>query len=1263
MTSLGTKEVPFRPEEGGVYSFRIKGALHHRHGPMVASQGKAPKFAQIYIHDPHDMDRQLSNRMNVFGDNGLDAQILGLLQEILQQHNPLVQIYKQAGEVLLAETDKPVTLQLRMLDTANKDPRTYNAPTVDEIGILIVGMEEEEYQPRDIVLHHRSLNPDNNYRGLKYIDELSSLYLPLRYVLILPHGEFGWSTNIPFRGNQEALRADREEYGVARDSIALAQERQRNPVVGKGGTRHVTLSMFHSYYLFNRPGVRSLLLRSGRLFQEWVVDAAAAIEQNRLKWITENQTKLRAEEYSSLKAAISENDELDPSNVGTLVVLPSSFAGSPRQMQGLYQDAMAIVRYFGKPDLFITMTCNPKWPEIQQNLFESQIASDRPDLVTRVFDLKLQALQDDIRKHKIFGSVSACIYVMEYQKRGLPHAHMLFILDKSERTSTLRTGDDVDSIVKAEFPNPDTDPELWSTVTTCMLHGPCNKEFSSAPCLKDGRGIAGSCSKRYPKDFRETTSMGNEGYPEYRRRKDDIEAFTFTKRLRQSDGKQVEFKYTNEWVVPYNPYLSKKFNCHINVEICSSIKAIKYLYKYVYKGPDRANVGINEQDPNRLNEPKQYLDARYLSPPESCARILGIKMHDGDPSVQRLALHLEDQQQVYYDPETLEDANGILDSQKARRTTLTAWFEANRVYEDACDLLYVDFPTKFVWKDKEREWKPRQRKFAIGRIYFCGPKAGERYYLRLLLHHVTGPKSWEDLKSVPGHQQPFRTFREVCLARGLLESDQQWHTCLTEAASMMKGSGMRDLFCVILTESDPGNPRELWEDHKEDLCDDCTHILREKYGILAPSTEQVFSLGLCYIRQTLEGLRSDLDSVGLPQPAHEFELNSECGGNRFIQEQLSFNMANLEQRVQTNRPLLNDCQRAAYDAILLALDGGGGGLFFLDGPGGTGKTFVENLLLATVRSQGHVALAVASSGIAALLLEGGRTAHSMFSIPIPVENNSVCPVEKEGTKADLFRQTKLIIWDEASMQHRYAYEAVDRMLQDVRNDARPFGGITVLFAGDFRQCLPVVPNGSRGQIIAATLKKSLLWEKIHRFKLEENVRLMSGNMMESERQRAADYARYILRIGDDIERSERPDHISLLPSMRLATNTIEALVEHVYPGLENGHLPTPEFLAERAILAARNVDVDDLNNNLLDLLPGDEHTYKSIDSVSTEDNHTYGEEYLNSLQINGVPPHRLCLKIGAPIMLLRNINPLQGLCNGTRLQITHLSSNVVGGKC
>jgi hypothetical protein len=516
------------------------------------------------------------------------------------------------------------------------------------------------------------------------------------------------------------------------------------------------------------------------------------------------------------------------------------------------------------------------------------------------------------------------------------------------------------------------------------------------------------------------------------------------------------------------------------------------------------------------------------------------------------------------------------------------------------------------------------------------------------------------LKRVPGERQPRATFRDACLGRELLESDQQWHSCLTEAAGIEKGSGMRQLFAVILTESSPANPLELWEQHKEDICDDCAYILVRKFGITTPSPEHIFSLGLCYLREILRNAGSDLEKVGLPELTYNFDLNAEANGNRFIQEQLSFDMVPLEEHVLDNRPKLNACQREAYDSVIAAVDARRGGLFFLDGPGGTGKTFVENLLLATVRGRGDIALAVASRGIAALLLEGGRTAHSMFSIPIPCEHNAVCEVQKEGAKAMLFRSVRLIIWDEASMQHRYCYEAVDRMLQDVRDNGRPFGGITVLFAGDFRQCLPVVPNGSRGQIVAATLKRSSLWEDVVQLRLEENVRLLGGNLTENERQRAEDYAAYILRIGDGIECSSLPDQIHLPESMRLENNTLEELIDSVYPGLNAG-IPVTEFLAERAILAARNIDVNELNDSLLDRLPGNEHLYKSIDSVSTEDEQTYPEEYLNSLDINGVPPHKLRLKVGAPIILLRNINHKNGLCNGTRLQVTHLARNVVGG--
>jgi len=175
---------------------------------------------------------------------------------------------------------------------------------------------------------------------------------------------------------------------------------------------------------------------------------------------------------------------MDLSNVGNISILPSSFKGGPREMWQLYQDAMAIVRYCGKPDLFITMTCNPLWPEITAELFPGQTAQDRPELVARVFKLKLNALLHDLTKNNVFGRTVAFIYVIEFQKRGLPHAHILIILDSRDKP---RTPAEIDSIVCAEIPNAATHPVLYETVTSFMLHGPCGTAMPTAPCMEDGK--------------------------------------------------------------------------------------------------------------------------------------------------------------------------------------------------------------------------------------------------------------------------------------------------------------------------------------------------------------------------------------------------------------------------------------------------------------------------------------------------------------------------------------------------------------------------------------------------------------------------------------------------------------------------------------------------------------------------------------------------------------------------------------------------------
>jgi hypothetical protein len=164
--------------------------------------------------------------------------------------------------------------------------------------------------------------------------------------------------------------------------------------------------------------------------------AALKIENGRLEWLRFNQATLRADLYKNLKDAVHLGDGVpgpDQAQVGKLIVLPSTYIGSARDMQQRYHDAMAIVRKFGKPDLFITMTCNPKWEEIERELYDGMSAQDRADLTARVFKSKLEELLDEIEKKGIVGRRVASMYVIEFQVSCLsPSTRSQFTFRDSE---------------------------------------------------------------------------------------------------------------------------------------------------------------------------------------------------------------------------------------------------------------------------------------------------------------------------------------------------------------------------------------------------------------------------------------------------------------------------------------------------------------------------------------------------------------------------------------------------------------------------------------------------------------------------------------------------------------------------------------------------------------------------------------------------------------------------------------------------------------
>ena len=209
---------------------------------------------------------------------------------------------------------------------------------------------------------------------------------------------------------------------------------------------------------------------------------------------------MRSDLYNGLADTIIQAD-VNIERLGQRIVLPSSFTGGDRYMQQLFQDSMAIACHFGYPTLFITFTANPKWDEILQELLPGQTAVDRPDLVARVFYLKQQELLQELKTKNIFGRFLGYVWTIEYQKRGLPHMHLLLFLHPEDR---FLSAEKIDEVVSAEFLNPEvhTDGILHQVITTMMVHGPCGTLFPNAPCMvatyPEGPK---KCSKHYPREY------------------------------------------------------------------------------------------------------------------------------------------------------------------------------------------------------------------------------------------------------------------------------------------------------------------------------------------------------------------------------------------------------------------------------------------------------------------------------------------------------------------------------------------------------------------------------------------------------------------------------------------------------------------------------------------------------------------------------------------------------------------------------------------
>ncbi|GJU54587.1 putative DNA helicase [Tanacetum coccineum] len=627
-----------------------------------------------------------------FPSGAMDNNLCSLVQDlitILDMHNPLVQSFRMAKDRFVQSSIQPVTLHL--IGTRLRTGRQYNLPTASKVVALIPG-DGNPTESRNVIVEERS--NEENRNGVKRIFELHQSFMALQYPLLFPYGEDGFHLHIPLNVPPTTKR------------------------------KYLSLREYYCFHLQIRVNEGRTLHKAGRWFHTFCVDAYTAVLDHDLDWYKRNQHTIRSELYNGLHDRIT-NGETNAEFLGRKNVLPSTLTGGPRHMIQQYQDAMAICHWAGPPDLFITMTCNPKWPEIQhevENCILGQPTVDRPDTIARVFKMKLDDLMEDIHKGNHFGRVKAGAYCI---------------------SST----DEINHVISAELPFEIDDPIAFIAVRSHMMHGPCGELY-------------------------------NQPHPHYRRPNNG----------RKVQVGRQNIMLDNRFVVPHNIDLIVKYDCHINVEWCSQGTLVKYLFSYLNKGPDRATVVIEGQRNETNNsttttnisnttyssrmttnsnttptttttnttttttnnnntrmsyasilqhqdEIEQYLSCRYISASESCWHLLGYKMHYRSVAVERLPFHEEGCNRVYFRGD--DDVDNVIQRETAAMSKFTEWMKANEMYpEIGSNLTYAQFPTKFTWHKKEKVWKPRKSGMSLGRIYYVSPSMGEKFYLRMLLNVV-----------------------------------------------------------------------------------------------------------------------------------------------------------------------------------------------------------------------------------------------------------------------------------------------------------------------------------------------------------------------------------------------------------------------------------------------------------------------------------------------------------------------------------------------
>ena len=360
--------------------YKVHGQVYHYIGPLRPSNDNPNQplsFGELYFIDTaeavsHQIQNIAGQSVEVLPD------LIEYLDSVMREINPLAKKCMQMREIVDSRYRDVPNLQVYFHQHPAKRLRAATVPTASEIAAVYTPMDETNVEQQFYVLER---DPTDSRRELSRLSASDKEVDPMCYPLLFPRGEHGWHYYMT------TSRIIPHDHG--------SEHKQR-----------ISMREYITHVIADRGGFNALL-RSNRLFQQYVVDAFVRIERMMLQWQRHNQQKLRVDTYKGLQDYLLGEATERHAKAGKVIILSSTFPGSPRHVNALYLDAMAICQTYGSPDYFITFTCNPQWHEITSALLRGQIPADRPDVVATVFQLKLNELIDDIVDKHVLGTVLA----------------------------------------------------------------------------------------------------------------------------------------------------------------------------------------------------------------------------------------------------------------------------------------------------------------------------------------------------------------------------------------------------------------------------------------------------------------------------------------------------------------------------------------------------------------------------------------------------------------------------------------------------------------------------------------------------------------------------------------------------------------------------------------------------------------------------------------------------------------------------------------